>query len=203
MGMVTDIVDKRGQVEIWLDGVCFSRIRRAHFGKCPLEIGQDIDPDAYLEAVAAAQLPDAYEAALTALDASERSAQEVASALRRRGYVQGAIDAVVKRLRENRLLDDARYAQRMAELQSKRPMGIYAFKRRLRAKGISESDAQAAMDAFDEDQQREACLAAARSLIRKYESLPRRETRAKLSQALARRGFAWDAIESALDSILD
>ena len=48
-----------------------------------------------------------------------------------------------------------------------------------------------------------ASVEAARRLWRKYEDLPEREAKAKLSQALARRGFGWDAIESALDELMD
>jgi len=48
-----------------------------------------------------------------------------------------------------------------------------------------------------------ACLEAARTLHRKYATLPPREARSKLSQALARRGFGWDAIQSAVEQIID
>ena len=71
-----------------------------------------------------------------------RSARELGNALRRKGYVQPAIEAVVARLTESGLIDDARYAQRMAETQVNKPVGIYALKRKLRAKGISEADAE-------------------------------------------------------------
>ena len=59
------------------------------------------------------------------------------------------------------------------------------------------------MEGFDEEQQASACRDAAAKLWRKYVSLPPREDRAKLSQALARRGFGWDAIRSAVDSLTD
>ena len=68
--------------------------------------------------------------------------------------------------------------------------------------GVLDIDSTA-LSAFDEDQQREACLLAAQKLFRKYEALPPREGRAKLSQALMRRGFAWDAIEGVLDQFFD
>ena len=203
MAMVTDIRESRGLIEIVCDGATIARVRRTHYAKCPLEIGADIDEEAYIGKLAAAQFADGYEAALTSLDFCARSAKEIAGALRRKGYVEPCVEAVVARLQENRLIDDARYAQRMAEVQSGKPVGVYAFKRRLKAKGISDDDAEEALAAFDDDQQKDAASAAARKLWRKYESLPRREARAKLSQALARRGFGWDAIESAVDALLD
>ena len=108
---------------------------------------------------------------------------------------------MLTRLTENGLIDDAQYARRLAELSASRPVGLYAFKRKLRAKGISDDDAEDALAAFDDDQQRAAAIQAAQKLYRKYEALPEREARAKLSQALARRGFAWDAIEGAVEAL--
>ena len=203
MSFVTDINERRGVVEIVADGSTVARVRKAHYEKYPVHTGEDIDVEAYLGRVAAVQFSDAYEAALTSLDACARSAKELSNSLRRRGYVEPVIEAVVARLTENGLIDDAEYALRMAQLQSAKPVGVYAFKRRLRAKGISDDDAEAALAAFDDGQQRSAALEAARKLYRKYEALPAREAKAKLSQALARRGFGWDAIEGAIDEILE
>ena len=202
MPVVTEIREARGLVEIALDGATGLRVRKAHFALYPLAEGAEVDPEAYVNRLAAVQFADAYEAALTSLDYCSRSEREIASTLRRKGYVEPCVAAVVARLRENRLLDDARYAQRMAEMQSGKAVGVYAFKRKLRSKGISEDDAREALAAFDDEQQRAAALEAGQKLWRKYEALPRREARAKLSQALARRGFGWDAIESAIESII-
>lgn len=199
MARVTNIQENRGMVQIDLDGSTAARVRRQHFARCPLSEGDEVDLEEYLDRVAAVQFPDAYEAALNRLDRAARTARDMGASLRRAGYVSAAVDAVVARLQENGLIDDARYAERLAEAQAKQPVGVYAFKRKLRAKGISDEDAEEALSAFDEEQQKAACLAAARKLSRRYEDLPPRERRAKLSQALARRGFSWDAIEAAMD----
>ncbi len=201
MAEVSEIRENRGMVEIVAEGATLARVRKAHFDKCPVAAGDEIDEATYLDRLAAVQFAEAYEAALTSLDRSARTAHDLASALRRRGYVQPAIDAVLARLTENGLIDDARYARRMAELSASKPVGLYAFKRKLRAKGICDDDAEEALSAFDDDQQRAAALLAAQKLYRKYEALPEREARAKLSQALARRGFSWDAIESAVEQV--
>ena len=201
MAIITDIRENRGMVELVAEGATFARVRKVHFDKCPVAVGDEIDEDAWLNRMAAAQFSDAYEAALSNLDRSERTAQGLANTLRRKGFVQPAIDAVLARLTESGLIDDARYAQRMAELSASKPVGLYAFKRKLRARGISEDDAEDALSAFDDDQQRAAALQAAHKLSKKYEALPEREARAKLSQALARRGFGWDAIGSAVEEI--
>ena len=171
--------------------------------KHPLSVGDEVDGAAYLARMAATQFADAYEAALTSLDVCARSAKELTAALRRKGYVEPAVQAVLARLTENGLVDDARYAGRMAEMQSRKPVGLYAFKRKLRAKGISEEDAEDALSIFDNAQQQSAALEAAQGLWHRYAELPEREARAKLSQALARRGFSWDAISNVMDQLFD
>ena len=60
---------------------------------------------------------------------------------------------------------------------------------------------EAALGALDDEQQSQAAQAAARSLLRRYAQLSAREGRAKLSQALARRGFSWEAVRAAVDAV--
>ncbi len=202
MGIVTGLREFRGVVIVALDGCDALRVRRTHFEKRPLAEGEAVDPQAYEDSVAAIQLADAYEAALTALDSRARTARELERALLNKGYVRPAVEAAVERLRENRLIDDARIAGRIAESSADKPVGVYALRRKLKAKGISDEDADAALEAFDDDQQQAAARRAAEKLLKRYEGLPRREARAKLSQALARRGFGWDSVRAAVDALL-
>ena len=51
-------------------------------------------------------------------------------------------------------------------------------------KGISDEAAEDALAAFDDQQQQAAALAAAEKLWRKYEALPPREGKARLSQVM-------------------
>ena len=202
MRIVTGLREFRGVVIVALDGCDALRVRRTHFEKRPLAEGEAVDPQAYEDSVAAIQLADAYEAALTALDSRARTARELERALLNKGYVRPAVEAAVERLRENRLIDDARIAGRIAESSADKPVGVYALRRKLKAKGISDEDADAALEAFDDNQQQAAARRAAEKLLKRYEGLPRREARAKLSQALARRGFGWDSVRAAVDALL-
>ena len=203
MVTITGIEIDRGMVSIYADGALALKIKKAHFDRQPLSEGDEVDFEAWEDRLAPIQFNEAWEAALSSLDRSARTEKELRASLGRRGYVAPVIDAIAGRLKETGLIDDARYAERMAELQSQKPVGLYAFRRKLASKGISGDAAAEALAAFDEDQQRAACLEAARRIFRKYEALPPREGKAKLSQALARRGFGWDAIESALEQLFD
>ena len=201
MAIVTEIREIRGQMLLSLDGTLWLRLRKKHFSHLPLEEGQVIDPDEYADRMAALQFSDCYEAGLCVLDQAACTSGDMKRKLMRKGFVEAAAEAATARLVEIGLLDDLRYAERLAQSQLKKPVGAYAVKRRLRARHLDDEAVEAAMEGFDDEQQSAACLAAAEKLSRKYSVLPRREARAKLSQALARRGFGWDAISSTLDKI--
>ena len=203
MAIVTEIREFKGIITLSLDGMQWQKVRKKHFDKLPLELEQELDPEEYTDRMAAIQSADCYEAALTMLDQAAQTSGNLCRKLMQKGYVAPVAEATVARLVENRLIDDRRYAERIAQTQMGRSVGAYAVRRKLRAKLLSEEDVEAAMEGFDEAQQAAACREAAAKLWRKYESLPPREGRAKLSQALARRGFGWDDIRSAVDNLAD
>lgn len=202
MSVVADIREFRGVMSISIDDGASLKVRKVHFDKRPLEIGDEVDLEEYENSVAAIQFNDAYEAALTSLDFCARTAKEIEKSLLTKGYVPCVVQAIVERLMENRLIDDRQIASRIAESNTSKPVGIYAVKRKLRAKGISDEDAFDALEAFDDDQQQAAAKQAAEKLYRRYSALPDREARAKLSQALARRGFSWESVRAAVDALI-
>ena len=203
MGIVAEIKEFRGIMEISIENGESLRIRKKHFMMRPIEAGDEIDTEEYEGSVAAVQFSDAYEAALTALDFCARTEKELVSGLLRKGYVPMAAQSVAERLRENGLINDRQLAARIAESTAGKPVGIYALKRKLRAKGISEEDACDALECFDEGQQSAAAKSAGAKLLRRYSDLPPHEARAKLSQALARRGFEWETVRAAVDELLN
>lgn len=203
MAHVTEIRETKGLVQLSLDGVSWLKVRKKHFLKRPLAEGEAVDPEEYISSIASVQANDCYEAALTMLDMAAQTKNDLVRKLVFKGYVPPAAEAAAERLTEIGLIDDRRFAERMAQSQLKKPVGAYAVKRKLMAKRLSEEDIEAAMEDFDGDQQAEACRTAAGKLWRKYSALPAREGRAKLSQALARRGFSWDAIHSAVDAVCE
>ena len=201
MSTVTEVRVFRGVARLSFDDAAPLKVRLKHFKAMPLAAGDDVDVEEYVARVAEAQRADAYEAALGSLDMCARTRQELRRSLLARGYAPAAVEATLDRLAESGLIDDRRYAERAVEVSAAGAMGVYAVRRKLRAKGVAEEDAEAALSALDDAQQARAAEKAARPLLRKYASLPAREGRAKLSQALARRGFSWDAVRAAVDAV--
>lgn len=201
MSTVTEVRVFRGVARLSFDDAAPMKVRLKHFKALPLAAGDEVDAEEYAARVAEAQRADVYEAALSSLDLCARTRQELRRSLLARGFVSGAVEATLDRLADSGLVDDRRYAERAVEVSAARPVGVYAVRRKLRAKGVAEEDAEAALGALDDEQQAQAAQAAARSLLRRYAQLPAREGRAKLSQALARRGFSWEAVRAAVDKV--
>lgn len=203
MGMVSGVELTKTRATIYLDGVAFLKMKRRDFDEMPVEEGDDLDEEEYLNRLCARQAKPAYEAALNLLTARDMTAHDLQAALRRRGYLQPVAEAVCQRLIENRLIDDSRYAQRYVELRQDAAVGRYAMKRKLRAKGIDENTAEEALEALDDESQLEAAKALAARLSRRYVGEEHYARRSKLSQALARRGFSWDIVKEAVESLND
>ena len=201
MGIVTGIEECRGRVTIYIDSVAFLKLKKKEFDELPVEEGEDLDEDSYLNRLCARQAKPAYECALNLLTARDMTAHDLQAALRRRGFLAPVSESVCDRLIENRLIDDARFAQRYVELRQDSAVGRYAMKRKLRAKGIDEQIAEDALESMDDESQLNAAKELAARLSRRYANELPYARKSKLSQALARRGFSWDIVREAVESL--
>ena len=196
MATVSDISERKGVKLITLESGTVVRVRSKHFDLKPVAVGDSIDKS-YIDSLAALQFNDCYEAALSILDYSAKTEKELRGKLKLNGYVKPAVEASIERLKQAGLIDDMLIAERIVKCASDKT-GVYAIKRKLAQKGIAEETGQEALFQLTDEQQ----LAAAKAVIgkyqKRYEDLPERERRAKLSQALARRGFAWSVISTVL-----
>lgn len=202
MGCVTGLEEKNRLVSVYVDGLLLCRVDKKTFARHPLEEGEPIEEEVYLDRLAASQQKKAFEMALSLLDVCDRTEKQVVDKLRYKGIVEGAARAAAQRLKEMGLVNDQAYAQRMVQRQSQKAVGRYQVKRKLLGQGIDGETAQAALEELDGQQQQEACLQAARSLYRRYRDQEPRAARRKLGQALGRRGFGWDDITGALEKIM-
>ena len=204
MGMITGIEERRGVFTLYVDGVAFTRVKKKYFEQIALAEGDELDEQAFRDRLSSLQFKDAYETALNLLTARDMTAHDLTSGLKRRGYTEDVAEAICRRLQENRLIDDTRYAERYVELHKQAQTGRYALRRKMRAKGLDESLVDGLLEEnLDDESQLEGARALAARLARRYEGEEPRKARAKVSQALARRGYSWDIISQALDSDFD
>ena len=167
-----------------------------------VDVGDMLDVDRVTALLAADQASRATEAALVFLSYRPRSEKDVRDRLRRGGYELNAIEHAIGRLHEWRYLDDADFARRWVENRTAhRPRGRRLLQQELRHKGI---DGEIARDVIDEADLDEAgaAEALARRRLPSYAGDEPAAIRRRLGAYLARRGYGYDVIRTALDRAL-
>lgn len=141
--------------------------------------------------------PAALAKAYRLLGIRNRSEKELCAALARAKYDSTVVDAVIEKCREQRFLDDAKFAQQFVQSRLRnRPMGRERLKLELRNKGISDTIIAATLD---EAIAPEDTLSLANQLAEKQRkrlaSLPAAKAQQRLADFLRRRGFDWETIQ--------
>lgn len=150
----------------------------------------------------AEQFDRAMQRALRSLGQRARTETELLRTLAARGTTEEVAQRVVERCRELGYLNDAALASDLAQSPSSRTMGTRLLSNKLRARGVDEADAAAALAEFgdrDAEQARADAVAAdaaerARRNGQPLDQVWRRRTGGKL----ARRGFSTEVVMAAL-----
>jgi regulatory protein len=91
--------------------------------------------------------PALYDAAVKILMRRAHSVSEMKKALIRRTADEGLIQKVIARLKQNGLIDDARFAKQFARQRTEiRHQGKYRVVRELRARGVSDQHIETAVE---------------------------------------------------------
>ena len=109
--------------------------------------------------------------------------------------------AVIERLREVGLLDDERYAERMARsLSEYKQMPRRRVMQELQRRGVSRDTASAAAEEIECEDFEQAL-----AILRKkyYNKMSDRDARQRVVAALARRGFSYEAVRQAMQAFDD
>lgn len=130
-----------------------------------------------------------------------RAEEEIRVRLQRDEWSETVIAAVIHKLRENKMLDDAQFASDWVESRSRsKPRGARLLKQELRHKGVDKEEIEAALP--DADEEIENAIAALGKLERKLEKwAPGRERTQKAIEMMARRGFGYGTVKTALARI--
>lgn len=134
-----------------------------------------------------------------------RSEKEIRDYLLRKKAEPEVIEAIVKRLKNQKFLDDEVFARGWIISRARsRPKGKSALKFELQQKGIAKDIIEKVLSEVNEDIPDE--LTQAKNLIgrqiEKIKDVPRQEIYNKVGSFLARRGFSWETIKKAIDDVL-
>ena len=149
----------------------------------------------------AANATAARELALRFLAPRPRSEREIRQRLQRGGFSPEAIEAALDEVRRLGLVDDVAFARYWAEQRRTfRPRGARLLAAELRQHGV-EAALVADVVAEGEPAAEADAYRVASKRARQLQSADERTFRTRLSQLLARRGFAWDVIQPTVERL--
>jgi len=198
-GKVTALIaQKRNKerVNVYLDGefafglVAIEAIR--------LHKGQELGDAEIVRLKALDEVEVAHEAALKFLSYRPRSVAEVRKRLQEK-YSPEAVEAVLGRLIEARLLDDEAFARYWVENREQfEPRSTRALRFELRRKGVPDGDIRASLEEVDEE---DAAFRAARAQARRLNNQDVQVFRKRLGDFLLRRGFGYEVIKHVVNRL--
>ena len=140
--------------------------------------------------------------AISYIGVRARSTKEITARLERDEWSETVIQAVLEKLRDLKLVDDAQFAANWVENRSQfKPKGARMLQQELRLKGIAREEIEAALP--DGEAEIENALLALQKLERKLEKYEGRERQQKAIELLARRGFGYGAAKAAIQRQID
>jgi regulatory protein len=179
-----------------------------------LRVGDALDADAIRRLQAADEQWRAKESALALLAVRPRARRELQDRLQRKGFSDAATQWALAEADRLGLIDDRAFAEAWVRDRVRlRPRGPRALQSELQRKGVAPDIAAAAVAAAMRDTsaaEDELCLAAAEKWVRgnarriaaASDLDERRALERRLSAYLMRRGFAGDAVRTAVRSSL-
>lgn len=161
-----------------------------------IRIGQELDDVSLAALKDKAVIDKAYDRALNLISHRMRSEGELHEYLRRKEYEPAVIQHVIARLQTRGYINDVEFAKRWVE---NRRLLKHTSKRRLaqelRQKRIADEIISAVLDADETDE-----AVVLRELIERKRKQAKYQDQTKLMQYLARQGFGYDQIKTALQS---
>lgn len=185
---------------VFVDGRFYCGLTLETAMKLRLKAGQTVSEELLSKAQLESEKNVALDKALTHVSVTQKTEKQVRDFLKKKGYLPAVVEYVVEKMRSYRFLDDASYAETYVRGAGKKKGGKL-IKMELRAKGVSDEDADAAVDALSEEEQ----LQTARAILEKYMrgKTPDTETLQKAYRRLLSRGFDYETAKTALSDYRD
>ncbi|MGN0779995.1 MAG: regulatory protein RecX [Aristaeellaceae bacterium] len=203
MDIITAVTRERSRFRVTINHDTDVLVHSAIFRERPLHEGESIDLAEYEQWLMVRQYRQALDRAVAALASRAHSKHELETKLLRAGYRPCTVEMVLYKLETEGFLNDADFARQWVEARTSRQLGNRRIAQELRRKGITTSDAEAALADVDEAEQ----LSAAVALVEKAAARIRpdedtHKTAARISGMLARRGFGWDIARQAIEQVM-
>jgi regulatory protein len=191
--------DRKRLINVFIDGRFSFTIAEELAIIHHLNIGQNLSPDEINELNQAGLSHSCMDAAAHYLSYRPRSESEVRQRLRRRGFDDETVEAVISRLKEKQLIDDVAFSEYWRNNRMTfSPRSARLIKLELRRKGVAaETINEALKNVNDENSVYEAGLKKARRVSESdYDDFRRR-----LYDYLRRRGYSYESVSYAIERL--
>lgn len=194
---ITPQVKDKRRCNVFIDGRFCCGLTLETAVKNRLKVGQIVTEERLAQMQLESEKDTAFDKALTHLSASLKTEKQIRDFLSKKGYLPAVIDYVLEKLRSYRFLNDTEYAETYAKNAAKRK-GSLLIKMELKAKGISQTDIDEALERVDEDEE----LQTAKEILCKYMrgKNPDVQTLQKAYRHLMGKGFGYEIIKQALSA---
>jgi regulatory protein len=179
--------DRRGRVAVELDGTPWRTLPVDVVARAGLYEGRTLDRPAFRTVRRELRRAEALALAVRALRTRDLTEHELKSRLERRGVHEPAVRESTATLVAAGLVDDARLASARAERLAGRGYGDTAIRHDLESRGVHAEVIESALQALEPEEARARQIVAERGAA------------ARTARYLSARGFASEAVESAVE----
>jgi len=199
MDVITDIKKVRGRYIVTVNDAENVVVPASLLRERPLKEGQPIDLEEYDNWLMVRQYRFALDRAVGYLAARACSTHEIEQKLLQAGYRPSTVEMVIYKLQRENLLDDADFARQWVESRQTRKLGRSRIAQELRRKGVSQEEAENALDLIDDEDQLSGAIALAeKAAARIKPGEDPRKAASRIAGMLARRGYSWDIAKEAI-----
>jgi regulatory protein len=203
MRIITKInrqVKNKNRVSIFVDDSYFASLDEKTFLNSGLKTGDTLDELVWDELFMQKENEAALNKAVAYISRLLRSEKQVRENLAKKGFETPAIDYAIDKMKEYKYIDDESFANMILSHQiNVKNVGLMAVRQALYKNGISQELIDKMLLQYDIEKQYENAKIIVEKLKKRYRNIEdEKEKKRKISQNMARRGYSWDQINSAM-----
>lgn len=201
MATITQIkrnIKNKNKVSVFADGEFLCSVTEESAVKSKIKVGDEIDGDRLKTILAESDRETAFQKAVDSVCRSLKTQKQVETYLYGKGYSAEVVSAVVDKMKEYRYVDDGEYVRAyISTYQSKKGKKKICYE--LKLKGVGQELLEQA-ESLTGDQTEYAAALAVKFMKNR---LPTRENLQKLFRHLAGKGFDFEVVRAAVNSVAD
>lgn len=197
---ITAVEPRRKQMcALFIDGEYVMNLDAQTLIENRFDVGREIDDDELRDIIEKSNERRAKEKALWLISYRSHSKKELFDKLKR-NFDEDSAQKAVDRMEELGLINDEEFAKLYArKLVYGKKMSVKSAEYELYRKGIDKITAEQVLSELEYDPQTQIID----FITKKYKNIEDEKVKRRAVAALQRKGYSWDEIKSALDTIID